>query len=180
MADQTYYTRGDKQLQSNSNTSAIAQEFENERDGLEAAFQAVRDEIDGGVAPDATAALLPGRAGGQTLNGSTDAGEDLDLFSTADGSKGAVNVGTDDSDVNLGGASSSLGVLGTAAIPKAGAIAALADTTGGTPAGALVAIPAVGGSGATGPQEAAINDNFASVALTLEAVRSTMSAYGWY
>jgi hypothetical protein len=180
MATQTFYTKGDKKLQAGSNTSAIVQEFENERDTLETAFQAIRDEIDGGVAPDATAALLPGRAGSQVLNGGTAASEDLTLQSTADATKGDINVGTDDSAVNLGGSGSAIGVLGTAAIAKAAPIAALADTTTGTPAPGLVAIPAVGGSGATAPQEAAINDNFASILTHVEAIRSTMSAYGWF
>ena len=176
MATQTFYTKGDKKLQSGSNTSAIVQEFENERDTLETAFQSIRDEIDGGVAPDATAALLPGRAGGQVLNGSTDAGEDLDLQSTADGTKGAVNVGTDDSDVNLGGASSSIGVLGTAAIPKASPIVALVDSSGGTPG---ATIPAITTGGAAADQ-APTADAIASLAAQQEAIRSTMSAYGWY
>ncbi len=178
MPTQTFYTKGDKRLQAGSDTSAIVQEFENEREALEEAFQAVRDELDGAGLADA--ALLPGQAGGQSLNGGTAAGEDLDLFSTADASKGDVNVGTDDSAVNLGGASSALGVLGTAAIPKAPPILPLADTTTGTPAPGLVAVPPVGGSGATALQEAAINDNFASLLALTEAIRSTMSAYGWY
>lgn len=180
MATQTFYTKGDKQLQAGSNTSAIVQEFENERDNIETAFQGVQDTLEGGVAPDATAALLPGRVGGQVLNGSTDAGEDLSLLSTADGTKGAVNVGTDDSDVNLGGAGSLIGVLGTAAIAKASPIAALTDSSTGTPVGTLVPITAVGGSGATTTQEGEINDNIASLAAHIEAIRGTMSAYGWY
>jgi hypothetical protein len=179
MATQTFYTAGDKKLTAGASTSAIVNEFELERTALEAAFQGVRDELDGGVAPDA-AALLPGRAGSQVLNGGTAAGEDLSLLSTADATKGDVNVGTDDSAVNLGGSGSAIGVLGTAAIPKAAPIVALIDTTTGTPGPALVAVPAVGGSGATAPQEAAINDNFASILTLAESIRSTMSAYGWY
>jgi hypothetical protein len=178
MATQTFYAKGDKRLQSGSNTSAIVQEFENERDALETAFQAVRDELDGAGLADA--ALLPGQAGGQTLNGGTAAGEDLTLNSTADATKGNVNVGTDDSTLTLGGSGSTIGVFGTGGATLAAPIPPLVDSTGGTPAPALVAIPPVGGSGATLAQEAAINDNFASLHTKLEAVRSTMSAYGWY
>jgi hypothetical protein len=180
MATQTFYTAGDKKLTAGSSTSAIVNEFELERTALETAFQGVRDELDGGVAPDATAALLPGRAGSQILNGGTAASEDLALQSTADATKGNVDVGVDGSTVQLGSGASAIGVLGTPGITKAAPIVPLADTTTGTPAPGLVAVPPVGGSGATGPQEGAINDNFASVAFTLEAIRSTMSAYGWY
>jgi len=180
MATQTFYTKGDKKLQSGSNTSAIVQEFENERDSLETAFQGVQDVLDGGVAPDATAALLPGRAGSQILNGGTAAGEDLALQSTADATKGNIDVGVDDSTVQLGGAGSSIGVLGTAGVAKASPIVALTDSSTGTPAATIVPMTAVGGSGATAGQEGEINDNFASLAAHVEAIRSTMSAYGWY
>jgi hypothetical protein len=180
MATQTFYTAGDKKLTAGASTSAIVNEFELERTALESAFQGVRDELDGGVAPDATAALLPGRAGSQILNGGTAAGEDLALQSTSDATKGNVDVGVDDSTVQLGGSGSSIGVLGTAGIPKAAAIPALVDGTGGTSTGALVPMTAVGGSGATTGQEGEINDNFARLAATQEAIRSTMSAYGWY
>jgi hypothetical protein len=178
MATQTYYTPGDKKLTAGSNTSAIVQEFENERTALEAAFQGVRDELD--AAGVGGAALLAGQAGGQILNGGTAASEDLDLLSTADATKGNVNVGTDDSTVQLGGSGSAIGVLGTAGVTKAPPIVALIDSTTGTPAPALVAVPAVGGSGATVAQEGAINDNFASLLTLTESIRSTMSAYGWY
>jgi hypothetical protein len=180
MATQTFYAKGDKRLQSGSNTSAIVQEFENERDALETAFQSVRDELDGGVAPDATAALLPGRAGSQILNGGTAAGEDLALQSTADATKGNVDVGVDGSTVQLGGGASAIGVLGTAGVTKAPPIVALVDSSGGSAGGTLVAVPAVGGSGATAAQETAINDNIATLAAHVETLRSTMSAYGWY
>ena len=43
MANQTFYSRGDKKLTSGSNTAAVAQEFENERDILDTAFQGVQD-----------------------------------------------------------------------------------------------------------------------------------------
>lgn len=205
MATQTFYARGDKQLQASSNSSAIAQEFENERDSLDTAFQAIRDEIDAGVVPDLGSSSIAdlgtkdhdlldglldddhtqyanvlGRASGQTLNGGVAASEDLNLQSTGDATKGAVNIGLDDSDVALGSGSSSLGVLGTAPIAKAAAVAALADTTTGTPAPGVVATPAVGGSGATVAQEGAINDNFASVALKLNEVITKVSAYGFF
>ena len=125
-------------------------------------------------------ALLAGRSGGQAITGDTEASGDLALNSTANGTKGNVDVGTDDSTVQLGSASSAIGVLGTSGIVKASAIAARVDSTGGSTAGALVAITAIGGSGATTAQEGEINDNFARMATTLESVRSTMSAYGWY
>lgn len=205
MATQIFYAKGDKKLQSGSNTSAIVQEFENERDTLETAFQAVRDEIDAGVVPDLSTSSIAdlgtkdhdlltgrgdddhdlylnifGRATGQTVNGGTAASEDLNLQSTGNATKGAVNIGLDDSDVSLGSGASSLGVLGTAPIAKAAAVAALADTTGGTPAPAVVAVPPVGGSGATVAQEGAINDNFASAALKLNEVITKVSAYGFF
>lgn len=180
MATQTFYAKGDKKLTAGSDSSAIVQEFENERDALETAFQAIRDEIDAGVAPDATAALLPGRAGSQVLNGGTAASEDLALQSTADATKGNVDVGVDGSTVQLGSGASAIGVLGTPGVVKAAPIVPIADTTTGTPAPGLVAIPPVGGSGATGPQEGAINDNFATLLGLTESIRATMSAYGWY
>ncbi len=39
-------------------------------------------------------ALLAGRAGGQTLNGGTAAGDDLNLVSTTNGTKGNINIGS--------------------------------------------------------------------------------------
>lgn len=180
MATQTFYTAGDKKLTSGASTTAIVNEFELERTALETAFQGVRDEIDGGVAPDATAALLPGRAGSQILNGGTAASEDLALQSTADVTKGNVDVGVDGSTVQLGSGASAIGVLGTAGIVKAAAITAITDSTTGTPAAALIPVTAIGGSGATTAQEGVINDNFATLLGLTESVRSTMSAYGWY
>lgn len=180
MATQAFYTRGDKQLTAGSNSSAIAQEFENERDALDTAFQALRDEIDAGVPPDATAALLPGRAGGQTLNGGVAASEDLNLESTVDGTKGDVNIGLGTgTDVQVGGGGSTLGVLGTVPIGKRPAIAVLIDSTGGAVDGTLEAVPAVNGSGATTAQETAINNNIAELAAKFEALRASMTAFGF-
>ena len=180
MANQTFYSRGDKQLTSTSNTSALAQEFENERDALDLAFQAVRDEIDAGVKPDATAALLPGRAGGQTLNGGVAASEDLNLESTVDGTKGDVNIGLGAStDVQVGGASSRVGVLGALPVVRQPAINPIIDSTGGAVDGTLAAVPAVNGSGATTAQETAINNNFADMASKYEFLRAAMTAFGF-
>jgi len=178
MATQTFYTAGDKKLTAGSNTSAIVNEFELERTALETAFQGVQDALDaGGVGG---SAILLGQAGSQILNGGTAAGEDLALQSTADATKGNVDVGVDDSTVQLGGAGSAIGVLGTAGVVKAAAIAAITDSTTGTPAAALVPMTAVGGSGATTGQEGEINDNFATLLGLVESIRGTMSAYGWY
>jgi len=180
MATQTFYTAGDKKLTAGSSSSAIVNEFELERTALETAFQGVQDALDAGVAPDATAALLPGRAGSQILNGGTAAGQDLALQSTADATKGNIDVGIDDSTVQLGGSGSAIGVLGTAGTTKAPPIVAITDSTTGTPAAALVPMTAVGGSGASTTQEGEINDNFATLLGLVESIRGTMSAYGWY
>lgn len=176
MATQTFYTKGDKRLQAGSNTSAIVQEFENERDALETAFQAVRDELDTGALSDA--ALLPGQAGGQTLNGGTAASEDLVLQSTANATKGNVDVGTDDSTVILGGSGSTVGVFGGAGATKVAPIAALTDSSGGTPSGTIAAITNAAnvGSADVGPTADAI----ASLATHIEAIRSALSSYGWF
>jgi len=168
MPVQTYYTPGDRKIVGNT-----IEEFEEEREQLEAAFQAVRDEIDAGVSPDlsgksiadlgtkdhdlldglgdddhAQYALLAGRSGGQTLVGGSDPGDALNLHGDGAGT-GEVNVAAD------GG---SLGFLGAAAQAQQ-AIVALTDNSGGAAADDTIAAitdASTGGSADVGPVRDAI------------------------
>lgn len=58
------------------------------------------------------------------------------------------------------------------------AIVALTDNSGGTANDTVVAMPVVGGSGATTAQEAAVNDNFADLSAKVNALRQILVDHG--
>lgn len=124
-------------------------------------------------------ALLAGRAGGQTLNGGTAAGDDLDLNSTTNATKGNVNVGTDGSTVIVGGALSVLGFFAGAGAVQQTPPPAVVDATGAGPAGAIpsMAVSDPAFTAAFPAASGAIDVIVASILFELNGLRAALAAY---
>ncbi len=81
-----------------------------------------------------------------------------------------------DGDLNHDG--SNVGFFATAPVAQEADTVALTDSTTGTANDTVVAVPVIGGSGATTAQEDAINDNFADLTAKYNALRDLLRAYG--
>lgn len=115
-------------------------------------------------------AMLAGRAGGQTLQGGTNGGNPLNLVADGVGG-GTISLGTDGGSVRIANnVTGSLSFFAAAAVSQI-AVAALVDSSGGTPAGTVVA--------AGGAYVQADENNFrASITAKLNELRNALNTYG--